>query len=549
LNYPYWQLGFPGGVLIALVAVLHVFVSHFAVGGGFFLVATEARARRTNDAALLAYCKRHATFFALLTLVFGAVSGVGIWFTIGLVSPEATSTLIHAFVWLWAIEWVFFFVEIAAAIIYAKTWETLSAGEHQIIGWIYFVAAWMSLFVINGILTFMLTPGGWLEGHSLAAGFFNPTYWPSLLTRTAAAVVLAGLFAFVTLPKDGAREQVARLGAKWMVAGAVVMPLGLWWWSARLPLFSHISLGMGVTSVTHALRGGVGFSVAALLIALVCGAWKPAWMRPPVVVVLVLCGIGMVGAGEYLREYLRKPWAVNTLVYANDVRASEVAAITANGVMKSAKFLPHADAASPEYGRDLFVLQCGACHAVEGYRSMTRRVDGWDAAFAADILQHIHMLRGTMPPFAGDEQDRKALGKYLAGLNPEWHLTITAANKLEMGKKVFDSRCGHCHTVNGSFRPLRGTFEKATAAQVQEVFPALSAMSSNMPDFNAPADQAEALGFYIAHEANLPLPANTAPAQMPTGTNHSRMRRPVKPGESATAMAKVNQNSPAQEVR
>ncbi len=127
MNYPYWQLGFPGGVLIALVAVLHVFVSHFAVGGGFFLVATEARARRTNDAALLAYCKRHATFFALLTLVFGAVSGVGIWFTIGLVSPEATSTLIHAFVWLWAIEWVFFFVEIAAAIIYAKTWETLSA--------------------------------------------------------------------------------------------------------------------------------------------------------------------------------------------------------------------------------------------------------------------------------------------------------------------------------------------------------------------------------------------------------------------------------------
>jgi mono/diheme cytochrome c family protein len=306
---------------------------------------------------------------------------------------------------------------------------------------------------------------------------------------------------------------------------------------------------MGVTSVTHALRGGVGFSVAALLIALVCGAWKPAWMRPPVVVVLVMCGIGMVGAGEYLREYLRKPWAVNSLVYANDVRASEVAAITANGVLKSAKFLPHADAASPEYGRDLFVLQCGACHAVEGYRGMARRVDGWDAAFAADILQHIHMLRGTMPPFAGDEQDRKALGKYLAGLNPEWHLTITAANKLEMGKKVFDSRCGHCHTVNGSFRPLRGTFEKATAAQVQEVFPALSAMSSNMPDFNAPADQAEALGFYIAHEANLPLPANTAPAQMPTGTNHSRMRRPVKPGESATAMAKVNQNSPAQEVR
>ena len=549
MNYPYWQLGFPGGMLIALVAVLHVFVSHFAVGGGFFLVATEARARRTNDLALLEYCKRHTTFFALLTLVFGAVSGVGIWFTIGLVSPEATSTLIHAFVWLWAIEWVFFFVEIAAAIIYAKTWDTLSARDHQIIGWIYFVAAWMSLFVINGILTFMLTPGKWLEGHSLMDGFFNPTYWPSLLARSAAAVVLAGLFAFITLPKEGARNEVARMAAKWMVAGAVVMPVALWWYAAKLPLFAHLSLGMGVTSVTHALRGGVGFSLLALVLALVCGAWKPEWMRPPVVVVLVLCGIGMVGAGEYLREYLRKPWAVNTLVYANDVRAGEVAAITANGVLKTAKFLPHADATSPAYGRDLFVLQCGACHGAEGYRSMTRRVDGWDAAFAADILQHIHVLRGTMPPFAGDEQDRKALGKYLAGLNPEWHLTITAANKLEMGKKVFDSRCGHCHTVNGSFRPLRGTFENATAAQVAEVFPALGAMSSNMPEFNAPAEQAEALSFYIAHEANLPLTVKPGPTEMPTGTNHSRMRSPARPGESATTHSGAKRNSLTQEVR
>ena len=87
LNYPHWQLAIPGGMLIALVAVLHVFVSHFAVGGGFFLVLTERLARQQKDASLLAYCRRHSRFFALLTLVFGAISGVGIWFTIGLVSP------------------------------------------------------------------------------------------------------------------------------------------------------------------------------------------------------------------------------------------------------------------------------------------------------------------------------------------------------------------------------------------------------------------------------------------------------------------------------
>jgi hypothetical protein len=37
---------------------------------------------------------------------------VGIWFAIGLTHPEATSTLIHNFVFGWAMEWVFFLVEL-----------------------------------------------------------------------------------------------------------------------------------------------------------------------------------------------------------------------------------------------------------------------------------------------------------------------------------------------------------------------------------------------------------------------------------------------------
>jgi len=115
MNYPVWDVSFGAGLLIALVAVLHVFVSYFAVGGGLFLVLTERKARRNNDSALLTWLKSYTKFFVLVTVVFGAVSGVGIWFTIGLISLTATSNLIHAYVWGWGIEWVFFFVEITAA--------------------------------------------------------------------------------------------------------------------------------------------------------------------------------------------------------------------------------------------------------------------------------------------------------------------------------------------------------------------------------------------------------------------------------------------------
>ena len=142
MNFPVWDppmLG--GGILIGVVAILHVFVSHFAVGGGLFLVLTERRAVRDGDEALLGYVRKHSLFFVLVTLVFGAVSGAGIWWTIGLVSPTATSTLIHVFVWAWAIEWVFFLVEIAAALCYYYGWERLDRRTHLAIGWIYAGAA------------------------------------------------------------------------------------------------------------------------------------------------------------------------------------------------------------------------------------------------------------------------------------------------------------------------------------------------------------------------------------------------------------------------
>ena len=58
MNYPVWEpymLG--GGMVIGIIAILHVFVSHFAVGGGLFLPLTERKAYRENNPALLEYVK------------------------------------------------------------------------------------------------------------------------------------------------------------------------------------------------------------------------------------------------------------------------------------------------------------------------------------------------------------------------------------------------------------------------------------------------------------------------------------------------------------
>ena len=98
MELPVWHfVGIGSGLIIGIVSVLHVFVAQFAVGGGIYLVWMERRAYRDGAPEILQWLERHTHFFLLLTMVFGGLSGVGIWFTMRVVNPGATSMLIHNF--------------------------------------------------------------------------------------------------------------------------------------------------------------------------------------------------------------------------------------------------------------------------------------------------------------------------------------------------------------------------------------------------------------------------------------------------------------------
>lgn len=498
MNYPVWQLGFPGGLLIATIAVLHVFISHFAVGGGAYLVLTEGRAYSHNASDLLGYVRHHSKFFALLTVVLGAVTGVGIWFTIGLVSPQATSSLIHTFVWAWAIEWVFFFVEIAAALIYAYHWDTLDRQTHLIIGWIYFGAAWASLAVINGIITYMLTPGRWLETRNFWDGFFNPTYWPSLCIRSAMAVALAGIFGLMTAMREPSalRERVVRWAGWWLVLGiAPMLPLSRWYFH-DLPPYSKAyfsgAFGASYIAVRHSLRAATVCACVALLLTVIFALLRPKLMNPVLVAVLLIAGIGVMGSGEYLREFSRYPYVINGYIYANDVPAAQMELIAANGVARTSPWVDASSANPQAYGRQLFVVECGSCHSVDGYRGMRRFARGWDTKFGGELLLHLPVIRETMPPFAGDGNDRAALGSYLASLAPT---TPSGAKQTELGQQVFAIHCAMCHSIGGQRRPLdlKGTDPEAIAGMIG----ALSDISPDMPPFTGTDEEAHALAVYL----------------------------------------------------
>jgi len=283
----------------------------------------------------------------------------------------------------------------------------------------------------------------------------------------------------------------------WLVLGiALLLPLGRWYFH-DFPSYSRAYFSGMYPAVHHALLGGVVCAGVALAFALVFALLRPGLMNPLVVAVLLVAGIGVMGSGEYLREFSRYPYVINSYIYANDVRVGQFESIAASGVTRTSPWV-EASAAEPRaeqsnYGRQLFALECGSCHSVDGYRGMRKFARGWDAKFAGEILLHLPVVRETMPPFAGDAHDRAALGSYLASLAPA---TLSAANEKELGQQVFAVRCAMCHSVGGRRRPLdlKGT----DPAAIVGIIGTLGDINPDMPPFTGTDAEGHALAVYLS---------------------------------------------------
>ena len=376
MGYPIWDVAIGGPLLMALVAIPHVIVSHFAIGGGLLIALTETLAVRRGDPELRALAKRSSLVLILVSTVFGAISGVGIWVVAGLVSPGAISALIHTYVWGWAIEWVFFVLEIVAALVYYTTWDKISKGAHLLVGWLYFVAAFLSLVIINGIITFMLTPGRWLATGAFWDGFFNPTYWPSLVLRTGLCLMMATAFMVFPAMRAAAlhRDRLVRYLGWWFAAGALVSYAGYRWWEVALPESVH-ALFRGATPTLATLAATRHFALwsltAALALAVVILLLRPRLTRPLTAVVLAIAAFAFFGGYERLREGVRKPFLIHSHLFSNGLRVAEIAEVNQRGVLAAAGWAGHAAAADPaDTGRQVFRAQCASCHTLDGYQSI-----------------------------------------------------------------------------------------------------------------------------------------------------------------------------------
>jgi cytochrome c553 len=421
MDYPLFLVPHIGGSwLIGAVAIFHVIIAHFAIGGGLLTVATEQIGARRGNALWLTFARKHAVFLVLLSSVLGALSGVGIWFTVGLVHPAAVASLIRNFVWGWAIEWVFFIMEIAAALLYVGTWDRVSRRTHLAIGWIYFVAAYLSLVIINGIVTFMLTPGRWIETRAFWDGFFNPTYWPSLVLRTGIALMLAGAYGWLVatrLPGNGERAALVRYLAAWGIAGVAVAGGGVAWWGANIPADARALIfpADGLLRTTH-LLGLIALGLLAVLLVVVGFLAPRTFGVAAGILAIVLTGT-YFGAYERVREGSRKPFIIHGYMYSNGVRVDEVDRLNREGILTKTRWAGAGLPAGPNVkGQQVFRAQCQMCHSLDGYLAIRPLVAGQDAEGLSAFLEALRAGRPGMPPIVGTDEEIESLAEYLVSL-------------------------------------------------------------------------------------------------------------------------------------
>jgi len=440
LYYPVNDFGpIMKGLVIGGLGIFHVFLAQFAIGGGMLMCYFQHLAATGKEPAARRLLMGYFKILVLISFVIGALTGVGMWFTTIQISPRTIGLMIDQFHWIWATEWTFFCLEVAAGYAFYRCADRLDDKIRMRLLVIYSVAAWFSLFWINGILSWQLTPGDWVKNESVWAGFFNPGFWPSLFYRTCVSMVIAALAACVvinTMPDldRETRTRLIRRAAHFMVPIAAMPVLGIWF-LAVIPADSRAWALGGSIAMTLFMNIAIGASILIGGYALVGLLRQRLYINGATATLLLMLAFGATAGGEFVREGVRKPFTVRETLYSNSIAPGEIERLRAVGSVTNDPYplltgtmLPNVQL---ELGLKVYRFQCSVCHTPSGSNGLTHLAGSWTVDQARMNIAKLQYTKPFMPPFAGNATEAEALVQWIrwqsAGRPKSWPVSDSPA--------------------------------------------------------------------------------------------------------------------------
>lgn len=409
------------GLVMAAVAIFHVFLAQFAVGGGFLLCYFQWLAMTGRNAHARDFIHGYFKILVLISFVLGALTGVGIWFTSIQISAVTIGEMVFNFHWIWATEWTFFCLEVVAGYCFYRYHDRLTDKACMVLLVLYTFAAWMSLFWINGILSWQLTPGDWVQTGSIVDGFFNPSFWPSLFFRTVVCLTLASLAGCVVvniIPNLDRNAQTSLINrSAHLMMPMLSMPLLGAWFLFSMPEDSRQWVLGGSPAMLLFFMISVGASVAIGGYAVV-GLWmQRLYINGATGTLLILLAFGATAGGEFVREGSRKPYSIRHVVYSNGIRPQDVAELRRIGCVTDDPYPVTFEKAMPNdmvtVGAKVFRRQCAVCHTVEGSNAVVHLTESWDIDQLRMNIAKLQQTKPFMPPFAGSPEELESLVQYV----------------------------------------------------------------------------------------------------------------------------------------
>ena len=387
------------GLVMAGVAIVHVFLAQFAVGGGILLCYFQWLAMSGRNPHARRFVDGYFKLLVLISFVVGALTGVGIWFTAIQVSPATIGSMVDHFHWLWATEWLFFCLEIVSGYCFYRYHSRLNDRTSMTLLAIYAIASWISLFIINGILSWQLTPGTWLETRNVYDGFFNPSFWPSL----------------ESLDRDARRSLINR-AAHLLVPMALMPILGVWF-LAVMPADSRSWVLGGSPAMMLFLSISIGSSLAIGAYAILGMVIQRLYINGATASLLLMLAFGATAGGEFVREGSRKPYSIRHVIYSNAIKPDEVAMLRNVGCISNDPYGLRQNEQYPNdqvrAGAKVFRRQCSVCHTVHGTNAVAELTGSWDVNQMRLNFAKLQHTKPFMPPFAGSAVEVESLVQFI----------------------------------------------------------------------------------------------------------------------------------------